>query len=460
MLGGSSSMNAMIYMRGNRLDYDGWDAQGASGWSYDDVLPYFIRSEHNEQIRNEFHGQNGPLNVTKIRKLNGVSEALIEAAAAVGVERTDDYNGVSQDGTGQFQVTHRKGMRWSSAEAYLRPARGRKNFDIETNALVSRIVIENGRTVAVEVLVGNSIKRIGVTGEVIVSGGAFNTPALLQLSGIGPADHLRSVGIEPLIDLPAVGANLMEHPLISVTGELADGSIGLMDAEEPKYLAQWAMTRRGKLASNVAEAGAHIRTDSSMPAPNFQIVLGPVYFCENGAQKWDVPAFTLALSQIAPVSRGAVRVRSTDPSIKPDVQLNMYSEQSEVDEMVDAIEFAREIIAAAPFRTKAGAEIQPGARMTDRAELAAWVRGNVQHTYHPACTARIGSPEDGAVDNQLRVHGVEGLRVADTSVMPTVIRGNTHAPAVMIGERCADFVRGRALPDAPVATEATTARAS
>ncbi|HEV3055989.1 MAG TPA: GMC family oxidoreductase N-terminal domain-containing protein [Solirubrobacteraceae bacterium] len=445
MLGGCSSMNAMIYIRGNRLDYDAWAEGGATGWTYDDVLPAFKRAENNEQFDDNFHSRGGPLNVTQIRDVDPVCRAYVEAASSLGIPRNDDFNGERQDGVGQFQVNHRRGMRFSSNEAYLKPAAKRKNLTIRTNMLVTKVIVENGRAVGVELADAKGKReRVDAGSEVIVSGGSFNTPALLQFSGIGPADFLRSVGVEPIHDMPAVGENLMEHPLVYVTHELQPGNVGLFDAEEPKYALKWLLTRRGKLASNFAETGAHIRTDPTMPAPNFQMLFGAGFFFEHALVSWDAPAAVIGLSYIAPRSRGTVRIRSADPSRKPAVVLNMLSEQSEMEEMVDAVERAREIAASTPAREYLAAEITPGADVRTRDEIAAWIRTTCQHTYHPACSARIGSPQDGVVDPELRVHGIERLRVADCSVMPTVTRGNTHAPAVMIGERCAELIRAGA----------------
>ncbi|HTX46976.1 MAG TPA: GMC oxidoreductase, partial [Solirubrobacteraceae bacterium] len=330
----------------------------------------------------------------------------------------------------------------SSAEAYLKPARRRDNLKIRTGSLATRVIVEHGRAVAVELADAKGKReRVEAASEVILAGGSFNTPALLQHSGIGPADFLRSVGVAAVVDLPAVGENLMEHPLVYVNHELATGHVGMFDAEEPKHALKWLLTRRGKLASNFAECGAHIRTDPTMPAPNFQLLFGAGYFFDHGLMSWDAPAGVIGLSLIAPRSRGTVRIRDADPTRKPAVTLNMLSEQSEMDEMIDAVQRAREIAATGPARAVLAEEITPGQNIRTREEIAAWIRTTCQHTYHPACTARIGSPQDGAVDPDLRVHGVERLRVADCSVMPTVIRGNTHATAVMIGERCAEFVR-------------------
>jgi choline dehydrogenase len=384
--------------------------------------------------------------VTKVKDVDPVCQAYVEAAASLGIPRNDDFNGERQDGTGQFQVTHRRGMRFSSNEAYLKPARKRSNLTILTNRLVTKVIVEGGRAVGVEVAdaKGKSRTRMDAGSEVILAAGSFNTPALLQYSGIGPADFLRSVGVDVVADLPAVGENLMEHPLVYVTHELAPGQVGMFDAEEPKYALKWLLMRRGKLASNFAETGGHIRTDPTLPAPNFQMLFGAGFFFDHGLMSWDAPAGVIGLSYIAPRSRGTVRIRSADPTRKPAVKLNLLSESSEREEMIDAVERAREVAATGPARDMLAIEITPGPDVRTREEIAAWIRTTCQHTYHPACSARIGSPQDGVVDSELRVHGIERLRIADCSVMPTVTRGNTHAPAVMIGERCAEFIRGGA----------------
>jgi choline dehydrogenase len=331
--------------------------------------------------------------------------------------------------------------------------------------LVTKVIVERGRAVGVEVTDRkHGRERIDAGSDVILAAGAFNTPALLQHSGIGPADFLRSVGVDPIADLPAVGEHLMEHPLVYVTYELAGGQLGMFDAEEPKHALTWILRRRGKLASNFAECGAHIRTDPSMPAPNFQFLFGAGFFFEHALMSWDAPAAVIGASFIAPRSRGRVRIRSADPSRKPAVTLNMLAEQSEMDEMVDAVTRAREIAAAAPARAILADEITPGADVKTREQVAAWIRTTCQHTYHPSCSARIGTPENGVVDTELRVHGIEHLRIADCSIMPTIPRGNTHAAAVMIGERCAELLRrtasanGQESPSAPpVAAGSATA---
>ncbi len=452
MLGGCSSMNAMLYIRGNRLDYDSWVEQGAKGWSYEEVLPYFKKSEHNEQIQDAYHGTGGPLNVTVIPTRDPLSDLFVEAAQAAGLARNSDVNGEDQEGVCFPQVTQQRGMRWDTATAFLHPARKRPNLTVLTGALVHRVLLKGGQAVGVEFTRHRRVQTVFAQGEVVVSAGAFGSVEILQRSGIGPADHLRTVGVKPLVDLPAVGRNLMEHPLFGVYNELAGGAVGLFDAAgpfdlpAPRYLAEWLRHRRGKLSSNVAEGLGHWRSDPALPAPDMQLLFAPAFFYQDATIKHPVPAMTIGASYIAPRSRGSVMIRSADPREKAAVRLNFFSEPGEMDACVRAIEMAREIAAAAPMRQYVGAEFKPGPQTASRSEIENYIRSECQHTYHPSCTVRMGTPEEGALDPALRVYGVEGLRVADTSVFPTIPRGNTNAPAIMVGERCADFMReaGRA----------------
>ena len=450
MLGGTSGMNAMAYIRGNRLDYDRWAAAGAQGWSYADCLPYFRRSEDNQQYENEYHATGGPLTVTRIPRLDRVAELLIEAAQEAGLPWNEDFNGASQEGVGKLQVTQRGGRRLSAAAAFLAPAVDRLNLTILTEAHATRLLFSGNRVSGVEFRHDGEMKRAEVGGETILCGGAFNTPALLQYSGIGPADHLKSVGIVPVVDLPAVGANLMEHPLVTVQFEL-NGEVGLSDLGDPRYVDEWMRRGEGKLASNLAEAAAHWCSDPSLAVPDIQLILFPGFFSNHGSETWGRPAFTVGPSYIGPASRGRVWVRDDNPLNKPAVRYDMLSTQPEVDAMVRSVLLAQQIAHAPAMRRITGSPINPLATETDPKVLAREILATVQHTYHPSCTARIGTPETGAVDSELSVHGVEGLRVADTSVMPTVIHGNTQAPAMMIGERCASFITGDLL--APYAPE-------
>jgi choline dehydrogenase-like flavoprotein len=441
MLGGCSAMNAMIYIRGNRHDYDSWAKQGATGWSYDEVLPYFRRSETNSRGADGFHGVDGPLHIEDLRDPNPLTARLIEATAATGVKRNDDFNGAEQEGTGFYQVSHRRGQRWTTADGYLTPARKRPNLTVLTGAHAHRLLIENGRVIGVRVEHDGKVRDLRCEREVVVSAGALNTPQLLMLSGIGPADHLAEHGIDAVVDNANVGAHLMDHPMYLVNYETtAKGT--LAGAQSPMQLANYLVRRRGLLTSNVGEGGAFFHTRTGLDAPDMQFIFAPGYFWNHGFETHDGAAFGIGCSLVGPKSRGQVRLRSNDPAAPVAATFNYFAEPEDMDAMVAAIERAREVVAAGPMRKLTGKELHPGPQVQTRRELEDAVRREVEHTYHPSCTARIGSESDGVVDAELRVHGITGLRVADASVFPTVTHGNTHAPSVLVGEKAADLIRG------------------
>ncbi len=443
MLGGSSSMNLMLYIRGNRLDYDSWAEHGAPGWGYDDVLPYFCRSEHNEELRDGYHGEDGPLNVTSIPSPDPLSDAWIEAAVAAGIPRSADFNGALQDGVGRPQVTQRRGARCDAATAFLRPARGRRNLTVLTGALVHRVTVSGGRAVSVEFSRQAKAESARAAGQIVLSAGVFGTVEILQRSGIGPADHLRSVGVPITLDQPAVGANLAEHPMIPAHFEIGSDAVGLNDVlgrgglPRLRYLTQWLLRRSGKLTSNAGEALAHVRTDPSLAAPDFQLLFAPVFFSADG-RRHPVPAFTMGGSYLTPASRGSVLIGSSDPAEHAKVRLNLLSEQSEIEACLRALRILDEIAEQQPIRRHIGRSLD-GPR--DRASLIQHIRRSAAHTFHASGTVRMGRAEDSAVDERLRLHGIEGLLVADASVFPSIPRGNTNAPALMVGERCAAFIR-------------------
>jgi choline dehydrogenase len=443
MIGGSSSMNAMFYVRGHRSDFDRWvEDFGATGWSYEEVLPLFKRSERNQELRDEFHGTTGELNVTRKRWLSRYWQPFIEAAAAAGVQRVDDYNGAEMEGASLLQVTTRRGRRHSAADAFLKPVRRRENLKVETGAHVRRIVIETGRAVGVEHAGGIA----HAAREVILTAGTYGSPQLLMLSGVGPAEQLREHGVEVLVDNANVGRHLQEHPMTFVNWRV-DGDT-LDDAAEPKYLLPWLIAGKGKVSSNIAEAVIHWRSDPSLPAPDFQLPQAPVYFWEHGFRKTGAPAFSVGAAYLAPESRGSVTLRSADPDDHPRVLTNALRTEGEVDAMLRALELIREIASKPPLRDLLGEELNPSASIRTRQQLSDWLRATCEHEYHPSCTCRIGSPEDGVVDSELRVHGVEALRVADASVQPRIVSGNTQAATLMIAERCSDLVLGRTAPPA------------
>ncbi|MDQ4041018.1 MAG: FAD-dependent oxidoreductase [Actinomycetota bacterium] len=438
-LGGSSSMNAMIYMRGHRHDYDTWASElGAPGWSYDDVLPVFKRSEANTRLGEPYHGRDGELAVTDPVWVSKLAQRFVAAASqAAGVPVTDDFNGAEQDGASVVQVTQRRGRRWSAADAFLHPVRERPNLEVRTGAQVRRIVVEDGRATGVQTLDG-AVER--ARQEVVVCAGAYNSPQLLMLSGIGPADHLREVGVEPVLDQPHVGAHLQDHPMATLTFQCPE-ALTLFDATHPRYLVEYLLRRgRGKLTSNVGEAGCFARVAPDTPAPDFYLYFGPAYYFDNGFRTFPGHAFTIAPSLVRPRSEGAVRLRSADPRDPPAIHLNFLSTREEMDAMVAAVRLAREIAGTAPLSHSTGANIDPGPGVASAEQLEAWIRAEVQHVYHAGCTCRMGPEDAGVLDEQLRVRGVEGLRVADASIFPVAPRANTNFPVMMAAEKIASAI--------------------
>jgi len=440
MLGGSSSMNAMMYVRGNRADYDGWAENGATGWGYDDVLPHFKRSERNAEFGEPYHGQDGELHITNRRWLSRHWQPFLESAAQLGVPRIADCNGSQQEGGALIQSTIRGGRRMSAARAFLSSGvRKRAGLTIKSDAHVHRVLIEGERATGVRYEQADQIVTAHAEREVILSGGAYGSPQLLMLSGVGPARHLRQHGIDVVLDQPNVGEHLQEHPMTLVNWRCATGDT-LDDAADPRYLLPWLIGGRGKLSSNVAESALHWKSDPSLAAPDFQIIFAPVYYWEHGFRKTGAPALSVGVCYIGPASRGSVRLRSSDPGDHPRILNNILSEGGEMQAMLRALELVREIASQPPFSAHVREELNPSAALRTQRQLTSWVRATCEHEYHPTCTCRIGSPEDGVVDPELRVHGIEGLRVIDASVMPRITSGNTNAPTIMIAERGAALI--------------------
>jgi choline dehydrogenase-like flavoprotein len=426
VLGGTSAMNAMVWVRGTRLDYDGWHLPG---WAWDDVEPVFRRIE------------SGPMRVTRVAEPDEVSLRFVAAARAAGVAANDDVSGPDLDGAALSPVTVWKGQRWSTARAYLDQARRLPNFSIATGALVRRVVIRDGAAVGVEYERRGRSFTATARREIVLSAGAYGTPQLLQLSGVGRAEYLRSVGIDPVVDSPHVGQNLTDHPATFMNWELAPGFVGLADARNPKWLLQWLIRRSGKLASNLMEAVAHIRSAPGLAAPDFQLIHAPIY-ARIDELSYPQPALSILQSYWTPESRGSVLVRSPDPTAPPAIHLNTVTAPADMEAFVRAIRRTREIVATEPLASAVAVEIHPGPAVSTDAELEAWVRATVATTGHPACSAAMGTEPDSVLDPQLRVRGVAGLRVADASALPRIPRANTNAPAIMVGERCADFMLG------------------
>jgi choline dehydrogenase len=437
VLGGSSSINAMVYIRGNRLDYDDW---GVPGWSYEDLLPYFRKAEDNERGADEFHGTGGPLPVSEQRSGNRISRAFVEAGVEAGLARNPDFNGASQDGVGLYQVTQRGGMRGSAAVAYLHPAMQRPNLTVMPYMHVHRVLFEGTRAVGVAASQLGQLQEFRAEREVILSGGAYNSPQLLMLSGVGPAEHLMMREIEVLLDQPAVGENLSDHPATQLVWTTPEPE-SLLLALEPAALEEFEATQTGPFASNLAEAGGFIRVGEGAPAPDIQFHVAPVQIVNEGMSDPEAHGIWVSPCLLTEHSRGTVRLASSDPTAKPLVHNAFYSRGDDMDRMIAGLRSALEICAqpalapycAEPFNVPAG---------DSNEALRAHAARTTFAIYHPVGTCRMGSDSAAVVDEQLRVNGLEGLRVIDASVMPTVPRGNTNAPTIALAERAAELIAG------------------
>jgi choline dehydrogenase len=441
LLGGSSSINAMIYIRGAAADYDEWaQLTGEDGWSYANVLPLFRRGEDNSRGASEFHGAGGPLRVEDLRSPHRWTKAVVESAVAAGFPPNEDFNGARQEGVGTYQVTQKRGRRWSAADAYLRPALDRPNLTVRTGAHATRVLLAGGRATGVEYLQSGQRHTVHAAAEVLLAGGAINSPQLLMLSGIGPADHLREVGVDVLHDLPGVGGGLQDHPLVPTIWHVRSGK-SLFRAESPAGYAQWFGARRGPLTSNLAEAGLFTRSADELAEPDLQFHFLPVKFWRQAEVDPDVDAFTAATVLVRVHSRGSVRLRSADPTWAPAIDAGYLTDDRDLDALVTGMERARDIASVGPLAGVLAEEWSPGGTVATREALRATARQTLESLYHPVSSCRMGTDDLSVVDPQLRVHGIEGLRVIDASVMPTLVRGNTNAPTIMIAERGADLIK-------------------
>jgi choline dehydrogenase len=439
-LGGCSSMNAMIYVRGNAADFDAWrDEYGAAGWGYADVLPYFIRAEGNTRLAAPYHGQDGPLHVEDRRYTHELTELWVESAVSAGMKRTDDFNGAEQEGAGLYQVTCRNGRRWSVERAYLEPARQRPNLDVETGAFVTRIVVEGERATGVSYRVGGREVTVGAGREVLLCGGAVNSPQLLMLSGIGPAAHLREHGIDVVADLAGVGQGLQDHPAVPLIW-YTRGTTDLVEFSNVRNLLRWKVRGTGPLSSNVGEGGGFLRTSEDLPAPDMQYHVAPAGFYDNGLREPTRRMFTAAPTLVSVRSRGSLRLRSADPAWHPEIDAAYFDDGADLDAMVAGMRRLWEICGQGPLADHLDEPWQLPASPTDD-DFVEHVRTHAQTLYHPVATCAMGSGEDSVVDADLRVRGVDGLRVVDASIMPTVPRGNTNAPTIMLAEKAADLIR-------------------
>lgn len=447
LLGGTGSINGMVYMRGHRLDYDGWSQRGCTGWSYDDVLPYFRKSEDQSRGANTFHGVGGYQKVSDHQETHPLADALIAAGVEAGLPANNDFNGAGQDGVGYFQTTTYNGRRWSTSKAFLHPARNRPNLVVETGAHVTRLTIKNGKATGVEYVTRQGPKVARARGEVVVSGGVFGSPQLLLLSGIGPGDHLKQMSIPVVHELPAVGGNLHDHFYAQLIFRCAQ-QVTLNDIAGSRLRQiqaglQYFLFRSGMLSTNGIYGGAFVRSDPSLERPDLQINLNnwsSATRTRTGMTPHPFSAFSLSTVQLRPEGRGTVLLKTPDPTAAPAIRFSFLATEYDLRTMIRGVRIVRNIAqqpALKPFITQ---EFQPGLEVETDRQIEECVRRIGYANNHPVGTCRMGSDAEAVVDPQLRVNGIGGLRVADASIMPTIVAGNTHAPAIMIAEKASDMI--------------------
>jgi len=464
VIGGSGSINGMVYFRGNPRDFDEWAAAGANGWSYRELLPYFIRSENNPEYRDSpYHGTGGPMMVSHIPRPNPLIPAFLEAMDGLGFRYCADFNGPEPEGYGPRQGTIRAGRRESTASAYLRPAMRRDNLRVLTHALASRILIEKRRAVGLEMQLDGITRCVAARREVIVSGGSILSPQLLMLSGIGDAETLRRLGIEVRQHLPAVGANLQDHLAAAILLTMRDtSSYGISLRALPRgawNVLEYALARRGPFASNVFEANAFVRSAAGLDRPDIQVVFQPA---RRNQSTFPLPlghGFAVSIVSVYPKSRGRISLASPDPRVPPAIDPNLLGVPEDIEPLVRGLELARRIAAAPSFARYRAVETAPGPGVQGEAALAEYIRNTASTVHHPVSSCRMGTGAESVVDSELRVRGVEGLRVADASVFPGIIGGNTNATVVVVAEKAADMILGRPAPR-PFEAPAAASRAS
>ena len=446
VLGGSSSVNAMVYIRGHRSDYDHWASEGNPGWSYDEVLPYFRRAEHNERLDNEYHGNDGPLNVMDLRSPNPCLQAFIAAGREAGFPVNDDFNGAEQEGIGAFQVTHRNGERFSAAKAYLTPNRARPNLTVFTSAHTTRVLFEGRRATGVELRRAGRIERIGARQEVLLAAGALQTPQILMLSGVGPAAELARHGIAVVHDLPGVGRNLQDHidvvqvvhaPRMKETFGVTPGGI----ARILQAIPQWRNRRSGLLTTNFAEGGGFVRSQPSEPIPDLQLNFVVAKLVNHGRKTVLGHGYSTHACVLRPQSRGSVTLASADPFAAPLIDPNFLAHPHDLQRLVRGVRLMRGIINQPALASLGGREDARSADATTDAQIEHFIRTHADTVYHPVGTCRMGPGAMDVVGADLRVHGLDGIRVVDASMMPRIVGGNTNAPVIMVAEKASDMIK-------------------
>lgn len=444
VLGGSSSINGLVYIRGQQQDFDGWLEAGNTGWGWNDVLPYFRKAEN--QIRGEdtFHGVGGPLSVSDQSEPHELCDAFIEAAEQYGLPRNNDFNGADQEGAGYYQTTSRRGLRCSAAKAYLKPARGRPNLVVVTEAMVTRVRFDGLVANGVEWTVKGEAFRASAKREVVLSAGAINTPQLLQLSGVGPAELLAEYGVALVRNVPGVGEGLQDHLQVRIVNRCSRPVTFNDDMRSlwrrTRVGLRYALQRKGPLTVSAGYAGAFYRTTPELPRPDVQVHFINFSTTKMGDQLHDYPGFTASVCQLRPHSRGYVRINSKDPLLAPSIDPNYLADETDRQVNVAGLKVLRGILQAPAMRALVAAEMEPGPDCRSDEELLEYCRQQGSSIYHPTCTARMGVDRMAVVDERLRVHGIRGLRVADGSIMPALISGNSNAAIIMIGEKAADMI--------------------